>query len=579
MISATETEAAIHNLERPAESKPITMQGLIRAVAFSGQDPLALTVSTDQKPAVFNLTGNKIVSSSNGVNARITAAAFSGDGHSVAVGDVSGKVVAWTVASGAPIADYKEHTGEVVTLAFDRKALNILSTSFDTSGTVWNVADKKAITLDGHSQVMIWGAFHEEPDQVITAGADRSARVWTLSEGAAKSETPMPHPAPVVFADFLDDGRIVTVGQDGILRFWDGNFEQEARFAGHRGRIIATAIDRKGDRMATASLDGTVILWDTRYEGRDVDTQGDAVLALLGSGDERVFTMDDDGIMRIGNAADNEEVVALGRLAENVGRFAAFSPDGTRIALPDGKRRIRIADTTNGQTALTIQLPEAQSGASATDTTEIAALMYAPNGQSLAVADAEGAISVWKAATGERLAGPEIPPQGKTGPRILAAPAVAAGASGPLLAFVEQDNRQTISIWRRGSSTIEALQPLDVDVLNLALSPDGRRLAIATSNGLLRLIDLATERTLMQISSRDQYFRSIAFSADGRYLTAIEANHQVRIVEVYWAAVPMQQELTAEVCAKKLRNASEFHSDERAGIWRTSRSAVCQQYR
>ena len=85
----------------------------------------------------------------------------------------------------------------------------------------------------------------------------------------------MPHPAPVVFADFLDDGRIVTVGQDGILRFWDGNFEQEGRFAGHRGRIIATAIDRKGDRMATASLDGTVILWDTRYEGRDVDTQGD----------------------------------------------------------------------------------------------------------------------------------------------------------------------------------------------------------------------------------------------------------------------------------------------------------------
>ena len=83
----------------------------------------------------------------------------------------------------------------------------------------------------------------------------------------------------------------------------------------------------------------------------------------------------------------------------------------------------------------------------------------------------------------------------------------------------------------------------------------------------------------MQISSRDQYFRSIAFSADGRYLTAIEANHQVRIVEVYWAAVPMQQELTAEVCAKTLGNASEFHSDERAGIWRTSRSAVCQQYR
>ena len=123
--------------------------------------------------------------------------------------------------------------------------------------------------------------------------------------------------------------------------------------------------------------------------------------------------MDDDGIMRIGNAADNEEVVALGRLAEHVGRFAAFSPDGTRIALPDGKRRIRIADTTNGQTALTIQLPEAQSGASATDTTEIAALMYAPNGQSLAVADAEGAISVWKAATGERLAGPEIPPLGQ----------------------------------------------------------------------------------------------------------------------------------------------------------------------
>ena len=77
------------------------------------------------------------------------------------------------------------------------------------------------------------------------------------------------------------------------------------------------------------------------------------------------------------------------------------------------------------------------------------------------------------------------------------------------------------------------------------------------------------------MKAREEYFRSIAFSADGRYLTTIEGDSDVRIWDVYWATVPRGRDLMEEVCEKKLRNALSLVPGEKAGIWHGGRSAVC----
>lgn len=155
-----------------------------------------------------------------------------------------------------------------------------------------------------------------------------------------------------------------------------------------------------------------------------------------------------------------------------------------------------------------------------------------------------------------------------------------------MLAFVYIDERQSgvenqqgsnqyVNLWRYGSEGIEQLPPFEVEVISIALSPDGRRLAVASSNGRLRLVDLATRAVLAQVKARDQYFRSVAFSADGRYLTTIEGDSDVRIWDVYWATVPRGHSLLEEICEKKLRNARNLAPGEQSGIWHAGRGAVC----
>ena len=62
------------------------------------------------------------------------------------------------------------------------------------------------------------------------------------------------------------------------------------------------------------------------------------------------------------------------------------------------------------------------------------------------------------------------------------------------------------------------------------LSPDGSRLALSTSDGVFRLFDVATRRSLWEESDGDFAFGPIAFSHDGRYLVAPQLKPNIRDV-------------------------------------------------
>jgi WD40 repeat protein len=69
-------------------------------------------------------------------------------------------------------------------------------------------------------------------------------------------------------------------------------------------------------------------------------------------------------------------------------------------------------------------------------------------------------------------------------------------------------------------------------VLAVAWSPDGRRLASASSDQTVRLWDAATGQPLATLTGHTSYVLAVAWSPDGRRLASASSDMTVRL---WWA--------------------------------------------
>jgi WD40 repeat protein len=68
---------------------------------------------------------------------------------------------------------------------------------------------------------------------------------------------------PLAKMAFSPDGKFMAVGGHSSVQLWDvGTGKERVRFEGHRGRIKALAFSPDGKRLASASEDSTVLIWD-----------------------------------------------------------------------------------------------------------------------------------------------------------------------------------------------------------------------------------------------------------------------------------------------------------------------------
>ena len=104
---------------------------------------------------------------------------------------------------------------------------------------------------------------------------------------------------------------------------------------GHAGPIRGLAFSPGGDRIASASDDKTVKVWDTKT-GEEVITITGHTASVLGvafspDGKQLASTSSGDKTMRIWDSRTGEQIKVDQHSRPEVRRLA-FSPDGTRLA-------------------------------------------------------------------------------------------------------------------------------------------------------------------------------------------------------------------------------------------------------
>src|SRR6185437_8853394 len=101
--------------------------------------------------------------------------------------------------------------------------------------------------------------------RIVTASADRTARVWDATTGKQLVEL-SGHEDSVSDAEFSADGlRIVTASRDRSVRVWESATGRAlAVFNGHDEEVETAAFSPDGSRVISASYDDTARVWDAR---------------------------------------------------------------------------------------------------------------------------------------------------------------------------------------------------------------------------------------------------------------------------------------------------------------------------
>jgi WD40 repeat protein/serine/threonine protein kinase len=279
----------------------------VRNVAFSPDSRRLASAGFDQRVKVWDVRTGQEALVLKGHTGRVHGVAFSPDGRRLASAGDDLTIKVWDALTGQELLSFKAHTGQIECVAYSPDGRRLASAGWDQTLRVWDArTGQELLTLKGHTNQVRGVAYSPDGTRIASAGHDRTVRVWDASTGrlsltlrghssylwgvayspdgqrlASASQdgtvkvwdartglerlTLRGHRPPVIGVAYSPDGRCLVTNGGGGVKLWDARTPQESlSFTGHTSTVKCVAYSPDGQRLASASDDHTVKVWDAR---------------------------------------------------------------------------------------------------------------------------------------------------------------------------------------------------------------------------------------------------------------------------------------------------------------------------
>jgi WD40 repeat protein/serine/threonine protein kinase len=514
-------------------------QAPVDSVAFFNDGKKFVSGGWDGKARVWDVaTKNMLFSIPYGAT-YVHAVAVSPNRKLIATGgnDRNAYVKIWNAETGDLIpTTFVGHRDDVLSVAFSRDGTRLLTSSYDKTARLWDVATGKELqTYVGHNWWVWSAAFSRDESQIVTASQDGTCIVWSTESG--KAGPPFTgHAGPAYAAAFSADGRsVVSGGYDNRVLIWQPdqvepfNYElvvskngvnpppKYRALEGHTGPVHTVAFSPNGKLVLSGSNDNTVKLWDF--------ASGKLIKSLRGHGgwvDSAVFSPDLDSHWVLSGSHDNgiklwniqgyEEVRVLqGQVFQghtDAVLSAAASRDGKRIVTASRDRTAKMWDAATGKL-----LKDFEEGHEYLASTSA----FFPDGKRLLTAAADNTTRTWDLTTGTQLLRLDRTGRGSVAVLSHDGKFVLTGSDEP-----------TAQLWNAATGELlRTTQPLAAEATAVAFSPDDKQFFVGDAHGHCTLWNSQTAARIRALDTHSAKITAAEFTNDGRRVLTASADRTV----------------------------------------------------
>lgn len=317
----------------------------------------------------------------------VLSAVFDARGERVVTASLDGTARVWDAGGSGPPIVLRGHRRPLTVARFDAPGTRVLTASEDGTARIW-AADGAgdAVVLAGHGGGVETAAFSPDGERVATGSAGGEVWLWKADGGEEPQRLPGLSGLVMDVAWSPGGDRLLAASRDGIAAVWTAGVSEPATILEFpEDKILSATFGPRGQRLAVALSDGSVLI--RRLDGgADVTLAGHghaAVDVRFDATGERVISASNDGTARVWNADGSGAPVVLEGHTERL-TAASFSPDGKMAVTASGDGTARVWWLDREGEPLQLEHPKRVTGAS-----------FSPGGNRVLTSSEDGTARIW----------------------------------------------------------------------------------------------------------------------------------------------------------------------------------------